>query len=349
MKNNKKSIAFITGVTGQDGAHLADLLLKKGYEVYGGFRRVGLNKMWRLDFLGITAQIKLVEFQLDEPQHIIDLFKKIQPDEIYNLAGESFVADSFDYPCHTMEINAHGVVNILEAARLVSPRSRMFFASSSEVFGYAAKNGGLNEQSTRKPSNPYAISKLTADNFVRLYREKYGMFACSGILFNHEGPLRSRHFITRKITYNMARLKLDDQKHFELGNLSSARDWGSAVDYVNAMKIMLEVDNPSDFVISTGELTTVRQVLEIAASFVGFDPIFEGSDENEVCIDKSSGRVLAKVSSKYYRPFDTAPMLGDSSLIQKLLGWHAQQGVTSMIESMVAADLYRRKQGMTDV
>jgi len=308
-----------------------------------------VHKMWRTDFLGITAQIKLVEFQLNEPQVIIDLLKRIQPDEIYNLAGESFVADSFHYPYHTMEMNANGVINILEAARIVSPRSKIFFASSSEVFGYTAKNGGLNEQSERNPCNPYAISKLTADNFVRLYREKYGMFACSGILFNHEGPLRSRHFVTRKITYNMVKLKLNDQKYFELGSFSSARDWGSAVEYVNAMKLMLEVDNPSDFVISTGELTTVRQVLDIAANSVGFDPVFEGSDEHEVCIDKLSGRLLAKVSPKYYRPFDTAPMLGNSSLIQKLLGWNAQQDFGGVIESMVAADLYRRKQGITDV
>ena len=348
MKNNNKT-AFITGVTGQDGAHLADLLLKKGYEVYGGFRRGGLNKMWRLDFLGITDKIKLVEFQLSEPQRIINLFKKIQPKEIYNLAGESFVADSFDYPCHTMQINAHGVINVLEAARLVSPNSKLFFASSSEVFGYTKENKGHNEQSARRPCNPYGISKLTADNFVKLYREKYGMFACSGILFNHEGPLRSRFFVTRKITYNMAKLKLENEEHFELGNLSSSRDWGSAIDYVNAMKIMLEAVKPHDFVISTGKLTTVREVLEVAARSVGFDPVMEGNDENEICADKISGRVLAKVSSKYYRPFDTSSMLGDSSKIKKMLDWQAQQGLTAMIESMVETDLYRRKKGMTDV
>jgi GDPmannose 4,6-dehydratase len=349
MKKNNKSIAFIAGITGQDGAHLADLLLKNGYEVYGGFRPVSLNKMWRLDFLGITKKIQLVEFQLDEPQHIIDILKKIQPDEIYNVAGESFVADSFDYPSNTIEINTIGVVNILEAVRLVSPRSKIFFASSAEVFGYAIEDEGLNEQSIRKPCNPYAISKLTADNFVRLYREKYGLFACSGILFNHEGPLRSRHFVTRKITYNMVRMKKSDQRHFELGNLSASRDWGSAEDYVGAMKLMLEADTPVDFVISTGKLTTVRQFLEIAAKSVGFDPVFEGSDEQEVCIDKSSGILLVKVSPKYYRPFDTPPMLGDSSLIGKKLGWQAKDTVSNIVKSMVDADLDRRKKGITDV
>lgn len=347
--NNKKLTAFIIGVTGQDGAHLADLLLNKGYEVYGGFRRSGVNKLWRTDFLGITPKIKLVEFQLNEPQHIINLFKKIQPDEVYNLAGESFVADSFDYPCHTMEVNAHGVINILEAVKIASPESKIFFASSSEVFGYAAKHGYLNEQSRRRPKNPYAISKLTADNFVRLYREQYNMFVCSGILFNHEGPLRSRHFVTRKITYNMVKLKLDGGSYFELGNFSSARDWGAAVDYVQAMKGMLDADTPNDFVISTGKLTTIKRILEIAACSVGFDPVFEGLNESELCIDKSSGRVLTKVSSRYYRPFDTAPMIGNSSLIQKQIGWSPQQSVVNMIESMVEADYTRRKQGMIDV
>ena len=349
MKNNNKPIAFVAGVTGQDGAHLADLLLKNGYEVYGGFRRGSLNKMWRLDFLQIADKLNLVEFRLDEPQHIIDILKKTQPDEIYNLAGESFVADSFGYPCHTMEINAFGVINFLEAVRLVCPKSKTFFASSAEVFGYASERGGLNEESTRMPCNPYAISKLTADNFIRLYREKFGLFACSGILFNHEGPLRSRHFVTRKITYNMVRMKMGDKRHFELGNLSASRDWGSAEDYVGAMKLMLEADIPVDFVISTGKLTTVRQFLEIAAKSVGFDPVFEGSDEQEVCIDKSSGILLVKVSPKYYRPFDTPPMLGDSSLIQKKLGWQAKDTVANIVKSMVDADLDRRKKGITDV
>lgn len=349
MKKNNKPIAFIAGITGQDGAHLADLLLKKGYEVYGGFRRGSLNKMWRLDFLQITNKLNLVEFRLDEPQHIINILKKLQPDEIYNLAGESFVADSFDYPCHTMEINTFGVINFLEAIRLVCPKSKTFFASSSEVFGYATEDEGLNEQSIRKPCNPYAISKLTADNFVRLYREKYGLFVCSGILFNHEGPLRSRHFVTRKITYNMVRMKTSDQRHFELGNLNASRDWGSAEDYVGAMKLMLEADTPVDFVISTGKLTTVREFLEISAKAVGFDPIFEGSDEHEVCIDKSSGILLAKVSPKYYRPFDTPSMLGDSSLIQKKLDWNVTKTVSEIVKSMVDADLDRRKKGITDV
>ena len=349
MKNNNKSVAFVAGITGQDGAHLADLLLRKGYEVYGGFRRGGFNKMWRLDFLGIKDKVNFVEFQLDEPQRIIDIFKKIQPDEIYNLAGESFVADSFNYPNHTMEINAAGVVNLLEAVRLICPKSKIFTASSAEVFGYASESGGLTEESIRKPCNPYAISKLTADNFVRLYREKYGLFACSGILFNHEGPLRSRHFVTRKITFNMVRMKMGDLKNFELGGLSASRDWGSARDYVCAMKLMLEADAPEDFVISSGKLTSVRQFLEISAKSVGFDPVFEGSNEQEVCFDKSSGILLAKVSPKYYRPFDTPPMLGDSYLIKKRLGWQAKDTVANIVGSMVEADLFRRKEGLTDV
>jgi len=349
MKETDKPTALVTGVTGQDGAHLAELLLRKGYEVYGGLRVGSPAKTWRTDFLGVTSRIKLVNFHLNEPQQIIDLVKKIQPDEIYNLAGESFVANSFDYPLHTMDINAHGVINILEAVRLYSPSSKVFIASSSEVFGYTKKNGGLDEKSARKPCNPYGISKLTADNFARLYREKYGMFVCAGILFNHEGPLRSRHFVTRKITYNMARLRLGSDKYFELGDFNSARDWGSALDYVNAMVMMLQAKISGDFVISTGRLTTVRTVLEIASKTVGFDPKFEGHDDFEVCFDNLSGRILAKVSGSYYRPFDTAPMLGDSSLIRERLGWRNKVSTSTMIESMVEADLLRRKAGITDV
>lgn len=341
---------MILGVSGQDGAHLADYLLKNGYQVFGGYRRSGINKLWRLNFLKILNKINLVEFDLREPQHLIDLFKKIQPHEIYNLAGDSFVADSFDHPFRTMDTNVNGALNILEAARLVTPKSKIFFASSSEVFGNSKNNLGHNEQSLKFPCNPYGISKLTADNFVRLYREKYDIYSCSGILFNHEGPLRSRHFVTRKITYNFARLKLENNSsHFELGNFNSSRDWGSAEDYVQAMNSMLTSKVPNDFVISTGKLTSVRQLLIIAANCVGFDPFFEGSDQNEICFDKTSGRVLAKVSFKYFRPFDTEPMYGDSSLIKNKLGWKPSQRISDIIESMVSSDLYRRKQGMIDV
>jgi GDPmannose 4,6-dehydratase len=348
MKKNKRKV-FITGITGQDGAHLADLLLKKNYTVYGGFRRGSSNKLWRLDFLGITNKIKLIEFQLNEPQHIIEILKDINADEIYHLAGESFVADSFKYPGFTMESNTQGTINILEAVRIVSPNTKVFFASSSEIYGKNVNSTGVDETSVHFPSNPYGISKLAADYFVKLYREKYGLFTCSGILFNHEGPLRARQFVTRKITFNMARLKLLGGECFELGNFNSARDWGAAVDYVDAMRLMLTLDTPSDFVISSGKLTTVRSLLEMVATSVGFKPIFEGKDENEICLDQTTGFLLAKVSNKYYRPYDTEPMIGNSSQIKKHTGWNAKQTTLQMMELMVEADLYRRKKGIIDV
>lgn len=348
MKNNKKPIAFIIGVTGQDGALLADLLLKKGYEVYGGFRRGGVNKTWRTDFLGITNKINLVEFQLTELQRTIDLFQKIQPDEIYNLAGDSFVGDSFHYPHRIMKINTHGVVNILEAAKMVSPSSKIFFASSSEIFGNNKMQEAITEKSEKNPCNPYAISKLAAFNFVNLYREVHGMFVCSGILFNHESFLRSKHFVTRKITYNMAKLKLNNENSFELGNFDSARDWGSATEYIKAMFLTLQSSQPNDYVISTGKLTTIRRLLEIAATYVGFNPIFEGSGKNEVCIDKSSGRILASVSSKNYRLLDTTPMTGDSTFIKNSLGWESEQNIKQVLHSMLDSDLYRLKHKIND-
>ena len=339
-----KPTAFIAGISGQDGAHLADLLLKSGYKVYGGFRN-GANKMWRVDYLGITDKIDFVEFHLENYQHIIDLFKKIQPDEIYNLAGESFVTNSFHCPNHTIEINTQGTVNILEAVKLASPNSKIFIASSSEIFGQNIKGNFVNEKSAKNPVNPYAISKLSADYFVKLYREQYGLFVCSGILFNHEGPLRGQNFVTKKITHNIARIKLGDQEGFELGNFSSARDWGAAVDYVKAMHLMLQSDQPNDYIIATGKLTEVRQVIEMAANFVGFDPVFDGDGDKEICIDKKSGNILASISSDYYRLFDTVPIIGDATLIKEALGWSPEQTVEQMIHGMVEADLYWREQG----
>jgi len=343
-----KPIAFIVGISGQDGAHLADHLLKSGYKVYGGARNEP-NKMWRVDCLGIKDKIDFVDFHLEDYHNMIDLFKKIQPNEIYNLAGESFVADSFQFPNHTMEINTQGTVNILEAVKLTSPNSKIFIASSSEIFGQNKKSDLLNEKSEKNPVNPYAISKLSADYFVKLYREQYGLFACSGILFNHEGPLRSRRFVTRKITHNIARIKLGDQEGFELGNFSSARDWGAAVDYVKAMHLMLQSDQPNDYIIASGKLTEIRKVLEIAANFVGFDPVFDGDGDKEICIDKKSGNILASISSEYYRPFDTAPIIGDASLIKETLGWSPEQTVEHLIHSMVEADLYLLEQRMLSI
>jgi len=347
MTNSKpKPVAFITGVTGQDGAHLANLLIAKGYEVYGGFRRGSANKTWRTDYFGITEQIKLVEFQLNEPQNLIEILQRIKPDEIYNLAGESFVSDSFKYPSVTLDANVHGTLNILEAVRLISPETRMFFASSSEIFGRNNAGKILKEDSSCQPSNPYAISKLTADYFIKLYRERYGLFACSGILFNHEGPLRGPQFVPRKITYNIARIKMNGGEAIELGNLNAARDWGSAFDYVEAMRLMLSLDQPQDFIVATGKLSTVRELLYFSASVAGFDPVFEGEGINEICVDKVTGKQIAKIAARYFRPNDASQLAGDPTNIEDATGWSRSRSFNDMIEEMVMVDVDRWRRGV---
>ena len=349
MGTDKQKLAFITGVTGQDGAHLADHLLRDGWRVCGGFRRGSSNKTWRMEALGIAKKIELVECQLNEPQHMVEIFQTLRPDHVYNLAGESFVADSFKYPSVTLEVNTHGTLNILEAARLASPESRLFFASSSEIFG-RGDGAGLRKESTPcRPSNPYGISKLAAQNFVSLYRESYGLFACSGILFNHEGSLRGREFVTRKITFNLARLKVQGGLPIELGDMNAARDWGAAVDYVEAMRAMLDHVDAKDRVIASGSLTTVREFFRMAAAAAGFDPVFEGEGIAEICIDRKSGQRLAEVSERYFRPHDTPPMAGDPTLIESETGWRRKTSMEQMVTEMIHADINRWEKGMTNV
>lgn len=345
--NNKT--AFVTGVTGQDGALLAKELLNHGYTVYGGFRRGSSNKTWRMDYLGITKNINLVEFQLNEPQNLIESLQRIKPDELYNLAAESFVADSFKYPGVTLEANTHGIVNILDAVRLVSPETHVFNASSSEVYGHGSNKLPLNEESDLQPKNPYAISKVAAQHFVNMYKEYYDLFACSGILFNHESPLRGREYVTRKITYNIARLKVAGGESFKLGNLDASRDWGAAEDYVKAMHKMLNIDKPRDFVIATGRLATVRDFLTYAAEAAGFNPKFEGTGLQEKCIDQKSGKVIAEVSEKYFRKQETPAMFGDASNIIAMTDWQGSRQLETLVDEMVSVDIDRWKKGIINV
>lgn len=339
--------AFVTGVTGQDGAHLAHRLLETGWTVYGGFRRGSSNKTWRLDFLGITRKLQLVECQINEMQNLIEILQTVRPSEIYHLAGESFVADSFKYPGVNLEVNTLGVLNMLEAVRLVAPQARLFCASSSEIFGTGHERP-LDEQSECRPSNPYGISKLAALHLVRLYRERYGVFACSGILFNHEGPLRGREYVTRKITFNMARLRVQGGPPVELGDLNAARDWGCADDYVAAMRTMLGDGRAEDRVIATGRLTKVRDFLRLAATAAGYQPVFQGAGAEETCVDRPTGMILARVSQKYFRVHGTPPLAGDASRL-RAAGWQGSRSVEQMVEEMVAADTQRWKTGITNV
>jgi GDPmannose 4,6-dehydratase len=341
--------ALILGISGQDGAHAAAHLLAAGWTVHGGFRRGSAAKTWRTDHLGITKSIALHNVNIDEPFNLVEVCRAVRPDIILHLAGESFVADSFAHPSTTFAANTAGTLNVLEAVRLTVPEARLFFASSSEVFDASCHDEALDEDSPMRPSNPYGISKLAAQHLVRMYRENFRLHASTGILFNHEGPLRARSFVTRKITYNLARLAHAGGEAVELGGFSAARDWGAAEDYTRAMLDVLDLPTPDDYVFATGRLTSVRRFLELAASAAGFRPRFEGEGADERCIDATSGRTLARVSAHYFRPFDTSARRGNARKLEHATGWKGSRPVETLAEEMVAADLRRWKEGNTNV
>ena len=339
--------ALILGVSGQDGALLAADLLRDGWKVYGGSRRGHISKLWRLEELGIIDQVELVNINLHEPFQIMEAIGTLKPDHIYHFAGESFVADSFQQPRSVIETNVIGTLNVLEAMRISASKARLFFASSAEVFGNA--NGACDEDSPFHPINPYGVSKLTAQQMVQIYRARHGLHAVCGIMFNHEGPLRARNFVTRKITYNLARLRLDGGAPMQLGDMASGRDWGAAADYVGIMPKTLGLDAAEDFVFATGKKTSVREFLDCAAQAAGFSPVFDGEGAAMTCRDRTSNLTLATVSPKYFRPFDTAPLVGNPARLKSRTGFAGSRDVAAIAEAMVAADLDRRKNGSTNV
>ena len=331
-----KEKCFITGVTGQDGAYAAKKLIEEGYEVWGARRRGSNNDVWRLEKLNILNKVNLVECQITETQNIIEILMHVTPRYIYHFAADSFVADSFKYPVHSMNVNAIGTLNLLEAIRLITPEAKMILASSSEIYG---KNDFIcTEDSMFNPQNPYAISKLTAFNFVKMYREKHKINCGSAILFNHESPLRGGAFVTKKIIENLVRIERNGGEYFTLGNLDSKRDWGYAVDYVDACIKIVESDKVDDYVVSSGILHTVRDFLRIAAIKIGFNPQFEGEGENEICYDKNTGKLLAKVSSKYYRSNETKGLVGCSDKLIKNIGWSGTCNIEKLIDLMIAGE-----------
>ncbi|MFD2207951.1 GDP-mannose 4,6-dehydratase [Kiloniella antarctica] len=348
---NKKAVktALVLGISGQDGSLLATSLLKEGWRVVGGTRRGIVNKYWRLDELGIFDQVELVNINLQEPHMVLDIVRELQPNHIYHLAGESFVEDSFHLPRVTMEANYFGTLNLLEAIRTSSSETRLFFASSSEVFGSTVSKEALDEKTPFRPINPYGISKLAAQQLVEIYRERYGLYALSGIMFNHEGPMRARNFVTRKISFNLARLKMEGGTPMQLGNFDAARDWGLASDYTMVMPEVLELKEAQDFVFATGKLSTVREFLSLAAEAVGFVPVFEGKGLFSVCLDRSSGLKLAEVSEKYFRNFDTPPHKGSPARLLKMTKFSGSHDVSVIATQMIEADLHRRKIGHVDV
>jgi len=337
--------ALITGITGQDGAYLSKLLLKKGYEVYGAFRRTSDLNLNRLRFLGIDDKIRFLPLELLEFTNIYRAIEKVQPDEIYNLGAQSFVGLSFEEPVFTADVTGLGLLRILEAIRAVNPKIKFYQASSSEMFG-KAQEIPQTEKTPFYPRSPYAAAKLFAHWITVNYRESYGIFACSGILFNHESPLRGLEFVTRKITTGVARIKCGLQDRLVLGNLDSKRDWGYAPEYVEAMNLMLQQPNPDDYVIATGETHSIREFVQLAFRNADIEVEFKGKGVNEQGIDKKTGTVVVEVSPELFRPAEVDNLIGNYSKAREKLGWKPKVKFKELVRIMVEADIKMVREGL---
>lgn len=317
--------ALITGVTGQDGAYLAKLLLGKGYEVYGTYRRLSTPNFWRLQYLDVFDRVALVPTELSDMSSIMEAIQIASPDEIYNLAAQSFVEASFEQPISTGDVSGLAVTRFLEAVRQLKPDVKLYQASTSEMFGMVGKGGRpLSEMDSFSPVSPYAAAKLYAHHITCTYRDAYAIFACCGILFNHESPLRGLEFVTRKISNGVARIKLDLEKKLVLGNLDAKRDWGYAPDYVEAIWLMLQQKEPKDYVVATGEAHSVKEFVEKAFQIVGLD-----------------WRSFVKTDKRFLRPLDIECLVGDSRRARTDLGWHPKTSFNNLVETMVKEDLRR--------
>ncbi len=338
--------AIITGITGQDGAYLAQLLLDKGYRVHGTFRRTSSVNLWRIEELGIAdhPELRLVEYDLTDLSSSIRLLQQSQAQEVYNLAAQSFVGVSFDQPLTTAQITGIGPLNLLEAIRIVDPTIRFYQASTSEMFG-KVQSVPQDEATPFWPRSPYGVSKLYAHWSTVNYRESYGIFGCSGILFNHESPLRGREFVTRKITDNVAKIALGQLDCLMLGNIDAKRDWGFAREYVEGMWRMMQADQPDTYVLATGRTETVRNFVQLAFKAVGRDIVFSGEGEAEVGIDAASGKTLMRIDSRFYRPAEVDLLIGDASYARDKLGWAPQTSLEALCDMMVKADLRRNEAG----
>ncbi|MFT5294821.1 MAG: GDPmannose 4,6-dehydratase [Colwellia sp.] len=341
-------VAIITGITGQDGAYLSELLLSKGYKVYGAYRRTSSVNFWRIEELGLMNKenFELVEFDLTDLSNTIRLIEKCQPDEVYNLAAQSFVGVSFEQPITTAEITGLGVVNLLEAIRLINSGIKFYQASTSEMFG-KVQQIPQTEETAFYPRSPYGVAKLYAHWMVINYRESYGIFATSGILFNHESPLRGKEFVTRKITDSVAKIKLGKLDVLELGNIDAKRDWGFAKDYVEGMWRMLQAEKADSYVLATNRTETVRDFVTMSFKAVGIELKWSGSDENEIAVNTSTNQVVVKVNPKFYRPAEVELLIGDPSKAAKELDWKPSTTLEELCEMMVTADLKRNETGFT--
>ncbi|RMX02017.1 GDP-mannose 4,6-dehydratase [Allofranklinella schreckenbergeri] len=340
--------AIVTGITGQDGAYLAQLLLEKGYRVFGTFRRTSSVNFWRMEELGIAnhPNLELVEYDLTDLSASIRLLEHTEATEVYNLAAQSFVGVSFAQPITTAEITGIGAVNLLEAIRIVNPKVRFYQASTSEMFGLV-QAVPQSESTPFYPRSPYGVAKLYAHWMAVNYRESYDIFAASGILFNHESPLRGREFVTRKITDGVAKIRLGQLDALELGNLDAKRDWGFAKEYVDAMWRMLQADAGDTFVVATGRTESVRDFVRMAFKAADIALEFSGSGESEIGVDAATGKTLVRVNPRFYRPAEVDLLIGDASRARELLGWQAQTSLEQLCQMMVEADLRRNRAGFS--
>lgn len=338
--------AAITGITGQDGAYLAECLLAKGYDVYGTFRRTSSHNFWRLEELGVMdhPRLHLVELDVTDLSAAIRLLQTSGAREVYNLAAQSFVGVSFQQPITTSEITGLGAVNMLEAIRIVDPTIRFYQASTSEMFG-KVQASPQNEGTPFYPRSPYGVAKLFAHWMTVNYRESYGIFGASGILFNHESPLRGRDFVTRKISDGVARIALGQGDCLALGNLDAARDWGYAREYVEGMWLMLQADEPDTYVLATGETHSVREFAVMAFAAAGMTLELKGSGADETGIDTATGRTVLRIDPTYYRPAEVDTLIGDASRAHRMLGWRHGTDLKDLCRLMVEADLRRNRAG----
>lgn len=341
-------IAIITGITGQDGAYLSELLLDKGYIVYGTYRRTSSVNFWRIEELGIqdSPNLHLVEYDLTDLSASIRLLQQTKATEVYNLAAQSFVGVSFDQPITTAEITGIGAVNLLEAVRIVNPKIRFYQASTSEMFG-KVQSIPQTEETPFYPRSPYGVAKLYAHWMVINYRESYDIFATSGILFNHESPLRGREFVTRKITDSVAKIKLDKLDFMELGNLDAKRDWGFAKEYVEGMWRMLQADEPGTYVLATNRSETVRSFVTMAFKAAGIELEYSGEGLNEVAKNKATGDIVVKINAKFHRPAEVELLIGNPALATRTLGWEPKTTLEELCRMMVEADIKRNEIGFS--
>lgn len=336
--------AIVTGITGQDAVYLSKLLLGKGYKVYGTYRETSSVGFWRIQELGIenNSNLELIQYDLVDLAGTIKMLKTIKPDEVYNLAAQSYVAQSFEEPIETATVTGLGALNILEAIRYVDTNIKLFQASSSEMFG-KIEISPQSEDTKFYPRNPYGVSKVFSHMMTINYRETYDIFACIGILYNHESPLRGKEFVTRKITDSVAKIKLGKLDTLKLGNLDAKRDWGYAKDYVEAIYKMMQEEEPDTYVLATNKITTVRDFVTMAFKAVDIQLEFSGEKEEEFAVDVKTGKVVLEVNPIFYRPLETELLIGNPQKAKDILGWESKTSLEELCKMMVEADIKRNK------